>query len=323
MKRLPILAAVILSAVSMGGGLAASQGSGPGPAKEAAKLGAKLSNPISDVWALFTELDLAFFDGDLNSGDPQLGGRMIFQPVLPFPLYGSGEGRWSIIPRPIIPILFSQPIAGEGGGLDRRGGLGDIQLPMMIAPPTGNLILGVGPTWLFPTSTNDAFGRHQWGAGPGMVVGHISEKLVAGVFPQYTFGIGSRRDRPEGVEDASYLSILYFLTVNLPQAWQVGMSPTIYFDRRAADGSRWNVPVGLLVAKTTHVGKLPVKFQLSAETSVVSEDAFGQRSQFRLNVIPVIPALMKRPMLGGGSRPTTRGADGESRTRTWSATETR
>jgi hypothetical protein len=33
---------------------------------------------------------------------------------------------------------------------------------------------------------------------------------------------------------------------------------------------------------------------------VVSEDTFGQRAQIKLNVIPVIPALVRTPVLGGG-----------------------
>ena len=52
-----------------------------------AEVGAKLANPVSEVWALFTEFDLDFSDGDLNSGDPKVGGRMIFQPVMPITMY--------------------------------------------------------------------------------------------------------------------------------------------------------------------------------------------------------------------------------------------
>jgi hypothetical protein len=59
------------------------------------------------------------------------------------------------------------------------------------------------------------------------------------------------------------------------------------------------VPVGLLVSKTTAVGKRPVKFQFGFEYSVVSEDDFGKRLMIKLNVIPVIQALVKNPIFGG------------------------
>ena len=38
-----------------------------------AEVGAKLSNPVSDVWALFTQFGLTFSDGDINTGDAQIG----------------------------------------------------------------------------------------------------------------------------------------------------------------------------------------------------------------------------------------------------------
>jgi hypothetical protein len=43
-----------------------------------AEIGAKLSNPVSEVWALFTEFDLNFSDGDINQGGARVGGRMLF-----------------------------------------------------------------------------------------------------------------------------------------------------------------------------------------------------------------------------------------------------
>lgn len=265
---------------------------------DAAAIGAKLSNPVSNVWALFTEFDLDFSDGDVNRGSAEVGGRMIFQPVLPFPLYGPEDKRWNLITRPTIPILFSQPIPTGLDQFEHRGGLADIQLPMLVAPPTGNWLLGVGPAWLFPTSTNDAFGRQQWGVGPSAVFGYASKKVTAGVFPQYYFGFADRSG-DDDVPDASYLNLLYFLVFNFPDAWQVGMNPTVTYDHRASSGNQWNVPVGLFVAKTTKIGSVPVKFQLGAEYSVVSQDDFGQRAQIKLNVIPVIPALVKKSLLGG------------------------
>ncbi len=51
-----------------------------------AEIGHKLSDPTSNVWALFTEFDLTFSDGDVNTGNAKIGGDMNFQPVLPIPL---------------------------------------------------------------------------------------------------------------------------------------------------------------------------------------------------------------------------------------------
>ncbi len=95
------LVALGVSLTMLAAGVAAAE-------EEHADLGevaAKLSNPVSDVWALFTELDLSFNNGNVNRGDDKLGGAMIFQPLLPVTLT---EG-WKIIMRPTIPIQFVQP----------------------------------------------------------------------------------------------------------------------------------------------------------------------------------------------------------------------
>jgi hypothetical protein len=245
---------------------------------------------------MFTEFDLFFSDGKITNGGSKVGGRMIFQPVLPFPLYGQ-ERQWKLITRPTIPALFSQPLPKGFNDFANLGGLGDMQLPLLVSPPTGNWLLGVGPTWLLPTATRTQFGRQQWGAGPAFVAGYKAKDWIGGVFPQYTWRIGgwNSKDKP----DASYLSILYFFAYSLPNAWQVGFNPTINYDDKATSGNKWNVPVGLFVSRTTKIGKLPVKYVLSIEYSVVSQHAFGQRAQIKLDIVPVIPSLVKKAIFGG------------------------
>ena len=56
------------------------------------------------------------------------------------------------------------------------------------------------------------------------------------------------------------------------------------------------IRVGLTVAKNTKIGHLPVKFQFGIEKSAVRQDDFGQDWQIKLNIIPVIPALVKKPL---------------------------
>jgi len=264
-----------------------------------AEVGAKLSNPVSDVWALFTQFGLTFSDGDANTGDALVAGNTSFQPILPVPLYGEGANAWKLIVRPTIPVIFGGAVPKGFDSFDHETGLGDSLFPLPISPPAGNWLLGFGPTFTLPTSTEDAFGRQQWAVGPTAVFGYKTKKWLAVVFPQYFFGIGSRGDQGN-TPDASNMVLLYSFFYNLPDAWQVGFNPTITFDHRASSGNKWNVPVGLDVAKTTAIGGHPVKFQFGFEYSVVSQDDFGQRFQLKLNIIPVIPSLIKNPLFGGG-----------------------
>ena len=179
-----------------------------------------------------------------------------------------------------------------------KGGLGDIQLPTVIAPPTGNWILGAGPAFLFPTATDDAFGRRQWGSVRPWSWATGQRRRSSGRLASTTSG----SDRPATASPVSATratsTCSTSLSLNLPNAWQVGFSPTITYDARASSGNQWNVPVGLMVSKTTRVGMLPVKFNFGVEYSVVSQDAYGDERQVVLEVIPVIPALIRRSILG-------------------------
>lgn len=269
--------------------------SSPGDSESLQEVNRKLSNPVSDVWALFTEFDIFLSDGDVNRGGDEVGGRMTFQPITPIPLYGEGKNEWKLISRPTLPILFSQPVPTAFDEFTHLGGLGDLQLPTLIAPPMGKLIFGLGPDWLFPTATRTEFGRQQWGVGPSGVFGYATKQFTAVVLPQYYFGIGGWSDKP----DANYMNLLYAFIYHLPGGWDIGTNPMITYDHTASSGNRWNVPVGLFVGKMVKIGEMPVKFQLGFEYSVVREDDFGQRAQIKFNVIPVIPSLVKNPIFGG------------------------
>ena len=58
-------------------------------------------------------------------------------------------------------------------------------------------------------------------------------------------------------------------------------------------GNKWNVPVGLFGAKTIKIGRVPFNIRVGLEYSVVSQDDFGKRAQFRFQITPVIPGLIE------------------------------
>jgi hypothetical protein len=267
------------------------------------EVGAKISDPTSDLWQVSMSFQmLEFFDGDVNTGDPKLGGGVNLQPVLPFPLYGEGKDQWKLITRPIIPIVFNQPTPTGLDKFKNRGGLGDIQLPLLLNPPVsllGNFILGAGPVFEFPTSTDDTLGNQQFAVGPAVVVGYHNQFLTAALFPNYFFGYADRSDRKSRTRTTSKLSLLYALNFNLPNAWQIGMNPTISYNDKALKGDKWTVPVGLYGGKTIKVGAFPVNIKLGLEYSVVSPDTFGKRAQIRLQMTPVVPGLVQSPIFGG------------------------
>jgi hypothetical protein len=166
--------------------------------------------------------------------------------------------------------------------------------------PSKKWILALGPTFLVPTSTIDDFGDQQWGIGPSFIAGIKTKKITAGVFPQYFFHVGDRGSRDyDNNPSVNQGSMVYFFWYGLPGGWFVGCDPNITYDNKASSGNRWNVPVGLKIAKTVLIGDLPVKLQFGVYYSVVSQDDYGQRIAFGFDIIPVIGSLIKNPLFGG------------------------
>ena len=304
----PVRVALALSALCASSVLAQQPDSAQSQAggTSAGAIGQKLANPLTDIWALFTENDLVFFKGDATGGDSKVGGRIIAEPIMSFPLYGEKDKRWMLSTRPQFPVLIRQPIPIGNFDVKHISGVGDLRLPLLLKPPTGNFLFALGPDLLIPTGSRREFTGQQFGLGPGLVVGQIFPKLVVVSLLQYYWGLGGWNG--PNTPDVNLGSFLYLIEYSLPNAWAIGTSPTITFDKNAPKDNKWNVPFGLEVSKTTFLGKLPVKLQLGANYSVVSEDLFGQRWQITLNVIPVIPAMLTRPLFGGAHNAAVAGA---------------
>jgi hypothetical protein len=268
------------------------------------EVGAKLANPLSDLWSLqFNFEALKFYDGDVNEGNPRIGSGVVFQPVLPIPLYGSGDAEWRMVTRPVIPVIFSQPVPKGFDSFRDKGGIGDIQLPLMVNIPSkysGNWLLGAGPVGMFPTATTDALGSDQFAAGPAVVFGYKTKKWIAVLFPNYFWKIGSH-GQDSGTSNINQGSLLYMFNYNLANAWQIGTNPTITYNNQASGGNKWNVPVGGYVGKTIKVGNTPLNLKFGLEHSVVSEDDFGKRTVFRIQITPVIKGLISSPIFGGAA----------------------
>jgi hypothetical protein len=260
------------------------------------ELGAKLSDPTSDVWALFTEFDFTWSRGDLSDNDYKFGSDMIFQPIMPFKI----TENWKMLTRPVVPVSFGSPIPtgvkpGGAPDFDYKSGLGDISLPLLFSPvpkPGEAFSVGIGPTFQFPTHSSTELGSKTWEVGPAAVVTYKTKKITMGMLGQYWW---SYSEYGSSTSSTSHGSILPFFYYNLQDAWQVGFSPNITYNDSARSDSQWNVPFGPVLAKMTKIGKMPVKIQLGVEYALVRQDDFGPEWRIKLNLIPVIQSLQKKP----------------------------
>ena len=123
----------------------------------------ELSNPISSIWALqFQENTYWLNNPDRNVVNLQ------FQPVLPLAL----TDDWNLITRPVFQVMNSTPYVNGSGNLHRVTGFGDTIAATLLSPSpklAGPWLLGVGPSFIFPTASNSRLGQNKWQIGGGRV----------------------------------------------------------------------------------------------------------------------------------------------------------
>jgi hypothetical protein len=96
------------------------------------------------------------------------------QPVIPFYL----NENWDLIIRTVIPIAH-QPWPESADGLS------DIGLQFFLTPARiDKFIWGAGPSFLFPSATEEMIGTGKWSAGPAAAGIFISGPWVAGAVIQ-------------------------------------------------------------------------------------------------------------------------------------------
>ena len=156
--------------------------------------------------------------------------------------------------------MNSTPYVNQSGNLHRVTGFGDTILATLLSPSpkiAGPWLLGLGPSFIFPSATNSRLGQNKWQFGPAGVIGYLGDKWLAGVFPQQWFSVGGN-----GSQTVSQMNIQYFFVYLPGDGWGIGTSPNILVNWYAnKSGNMLTVPVGLNISKVIKVGPLPVKLQ--------------------------------------------------------------
>jgi hypothetical protein len=277
------------------------------------------SNPLGRLWMLKNTFDNKIQDGDATSQDRWVN-SWTFQPTIPTPLPGS----WMLVNRITFPTFLNAEVpSGPGSGgisgpagpispprrapLDLvswgdESGFGDLGLFSLLGQnldveglgQTGAFVWGVGPTFQFPTSSEDELGSEKYSLGPAGVLAYIGQRYILAGLSQNWLSVDGRSGGG-GREDVrfSWLQLIYYW--NLPGGWQIGGKPVITADWDARSDDIWNVPIGLGISRAVKIGKVPVKIGVEVQYSVVHQDTLGQRWNFVLYFDPVIKPLIDWP----------------------------
>ena len=254
----------------------------------------KLTNPVSDLWSIAFQQNNYLLDPGPGQA-LRWNSNLNFQPVLPVAL----TSNWNLITRPVITVFNSvpHPDASNPSEFERTTGLGDMTLMELVSPSpklAGNWLLGLGPTFIFPTASSDYTGQKKWQVGPAGIVGYLSKKWILGALVQNWTSFGGSGD-----QDVNQMNLQPLAAYFLPGGWSIGYSGNVLANWKADKaGDVWTVPLGLIVGKVLKIGKLPVRIGLGGQYMVHHPDTFGQKWNIQLMVVPVLPKLIKGNLLG-------------------------
>jgi hypothetical protein len=221
----------------------------------------ELSNPISSTWSISFQQNNYLLD--IDGRKDHWNSNLNFQPVMPVSL----TGNWNLITRPVVPLFNSVPYPDPYNPFEirRTTGLGDTIFMEMLGPTpksVKNWLLGVGPTFIFPTASSDHTGQGKWQVGPAVVVGYLADKWMVAAFLQNWTSFAGSGNRP----DTNQMNLQPIIAYFLPGGWSIGYSGNILANWKASSaGDVWTVPIGIGVGKVVKLGTLPVKIALGVQ----------------------------------------------------------
>jgi hypothetical protein len=183
------------------------------------ELNKELSNPVSSVWSIAFQQN-NYRVGTVPGQGDHWNSNLNFQPVLPVAL----TKNWNFITRPVVTVFNSVPHPNphNPAEINRTTGFGDTVFMEMLAPTpklVGKWLLGIGPTFIFPTASSEFTGQGKWQVGPAAVVGYLSQKWIIGGFVQNWTSFGGSGNRP----DTNQMNLQPLAAYFLPGGWSMSL----------------------------------------------------------------------------------------------------
>jgi hypothetical protein len=235
-------------------------------------------NPVADLISVPFQSNFNFGQGGEGPTREQTQYILNIQPVIPFEL----NEDWNLITRTIVPII-NQPSLFSG--MESAWGFGDINPSFFLSPAKpGEWIWGVGPTFTFPTATDETLGQQKYSAGPTAVVLKIQGPWVYGALANNQWSYAGW-----GEQSVNQMLIQPFVNYNMEKGWYYTASPIITANWEADGGNQWTLPVGGGVGRLFKMGKMPVNMQLAVYYNVEKPDYVGADWQLRFQVQFLFP----------------------------------
>jgi hypothetical protein len=259
-----------------------------GQDQSAAAMAQEASNPFASSWALQLQQNNNWTEMPRGEDRYRVQSNLQFQPLLSMRL----TEKQGLIIRPVVTMVNSVPHLDQSGQNQRTAGFGDTVLAFSLPRPLfgGRLMVGAGPTFIFPTASKDLISQDTWQVGPDAGAVLLGKHFITYGFVQQWFKIGGRG------RDTNQMSGTFNFTYLFDNGWTIGTQPTLSVDWKARGGERGTFGIGPQVGKMCKCGGLPTLFQLQVQQYPIRPDVAGPKWNIQLQATPTIPALIKRAL---------------------------
>ena len=256
--------------------------------QSAAAMAQEASNPFASSWALQLQQNNNWREMPRGEDRYRVQNNLQFQPLLSLRL----TEKQGLIVRPVVTVVNSVPHFDQSGQNARTAGVGDTVLAFALPRSLfgGRLMVGAGPTFIFPTASEDLLSQDNWQVGPDAGAVFLGNHFIAYGFVQQWFKIGG-----DG-RDTNQMSGTFNFTYMFENGWTLGTQPTLSVDWKEREGERGAFGLGPQVGKMCKCGGLPTLFQLQVQYYPIRPDVGGPKWNIQLQATPTIPALIKKPL---------------------------
>lgn len=216
------------------------------------QLAEEVENPISYLMRIPIQDNYGFGIGPYDRAQ----NKLIIQPVIPFHL----TPKLNLITHTLIPLVWWPDIYNPSG---TYFGLSNIELDLFFAPSSSrDFFWAIGPTLLFPTSTNSNITAKESALGADFSMVWTPKDWVLGIQVKQLWSVGGPK--------MSKMDLNYFVNFNFPDGYYLTTSPNITLDWEEEPGQQWVIPFGLGLGKILKFRKRYLNVSLQSYYTVVT-----------------------------------------------------
>ena len=193
--------------------------------QSAAALAQEASNPFAKSWLMQMQQNNNWTEMPRGDDHTRVQSNLVFQPLMSLRL----TEKQGLIIRPMVTIANSVPHFDQSGENERTVGFGDTVLAFALPRSLfgGRLMVGAGPTFIFPTASKDLLSQDTWQVGPDVGAVLLGKNFIAYAFVQQWFKVGG-----DG-RDTNQMNGTFNFTYMFANGWTIGPQPHLSVDWKA------------------------------------------------------------------------------------------